>query len=150
MGKKRSLVDAALSAGRLSEVFTQDIEDMAANGATPNEPPAQAERKAPAQAQAQQERPPSQERRRSQFEEFTAWVEQQGKTTEDVAAVIGMDATDGNIRAFVVENDIKDFSQYLVAAWSGQQPPPEEDGTVYNDAGLPSKPVGEGQADMPL
>lgn len=28
MAKKRALVDAALSAGRLSEVFTQDIEDM--------------------------------------------------------------------------------------------------------------------------
>ncbi|HEY4711434.1 MAG TPA: hypothetical protein VIH69_01960 [Dehalococcoidia bacterium] len=28
MAKKRSLVDAALSAGRLSDVFTQDIEDM--------------------------------------------------------------------------------------------------------------------------
>jgi len=28
MSKKRALVDAALSAGRLSEVFTQDIEDM--------------------------------------------------------------------------------------------------------------------------
>ncbi len=29
MAKKRALVDAALSAGRLSEVFTQDIEDLA-------------------------------------------------------------------------------------------------------------------------
>jgi len=29
MAKKRALVDAALSAGRLSQVFTQDIEDMA-------------------------------------------------------------------------------------------------------------------------
>ena len=28
MAKKRALVDAALSAGRLSEVFTQDVEDM--------------------------------------------------------------------------------------------------------------------------
>jgi len=28
MAKKRALVDAALSAGRLSQVFTQDIEDM--------------------------------------------------------------------------------------------------------------------------
>lgn len=28
MGKKRSLIDAALSAGRLSELFTQDVEDM--------------------------------------------------------------------------------------------------------------------------
>jgi hypothetical protein len=32
MAKKRALVDAALSAGRLSEVFTQDVEDMAENG----------------------------------------------------------------------------------------------------------------------
>ena len=32
MAKKRALVDAALSAGRLSDVFTQDIEDMAPAG----------------------------------------------------------------------------------------------------------------------
>lgn len=32
MAKKRALVDAALSAGRLSEVFTQDVEDLADNG----------------------------------------------------------------------------------------------------------------------
>lgn len=32
MAKKRALVDAALSAGRLSEVFTQDVEDLAENG----------------------------------------------------------------------------------------------------------------------
>jgi hypothetical protein len=38
MAKKRSLVDAALSAGRLSEVFTQDIEDMDIHGDTTPEP----------------------------------------------------------------------------------------------------------------
>jgi hypothetical protein len=32
MAKKRAHVDAALSAGRLSDVFTQDVEDLAANG----------------------------------------------------------------------------------------------------------------------
>jgi hypothetical protein len=32
MAKKRALVDAALSAGRLSEIFTQDIEDLNGNG----------------------------------------------------------------------------------------------------------------------
>lgn len=32
MSKKRALVDAALSAGRLSELFTQDIEDMVIEG----------------------------------------------------------------------------------------------------------------------
>lgn len=31
MAKKRALVDAALSAGRLSEVFTQDVEDLTPN-----------------------------------------------------------------------------------------------------------------------
>lgn len=36
MAKKRALVDAALSAGRLSEVFTQDVEDM---GIVPSESP---------------------------------------------------------------------------------------------------------------
>lgn len=33
MAKKRALVDAALSAGRLSQLFTQDVEDLVANGA---------------------------------------------------------------------------------------------------------------------
>lgn len=37
MAKKRALVDAALSAGRLSQVFTQDIEDL---GPMPEEAPA--------------------------------------------------------------------------------------------------------------
>ena len=32
MAQKRALVGAALSAGRLSDVFTQDLEDLAANG----------------------------------------------------------------------------------------------------------------------
>lgn len=42
MAKKRALVDAALSAGRLSDIFTQDIEDM------PKEAIAQADDAAPA------------------------------------------------------------------------------------------------------
>lgn len=37
MAKKRSLVDAALSAGRLSNIFTQDMEDIGARGG--EEPP---------------------------------------------------------------------------------------------------------------
>ena len=46
MSKKRSLVDAALSAGRLSEVFHQDFEDTATeNGETVQAPPKQAEPK---------------------------------------------------------------------------------------------------------
>ncbi|AGG07953.1 hypothetical protein [Dehalococcoides mccartyi] len=42
MAKKRALVDAALSAGRLSNVFTQDVEDMVDNGVIdiPKEQPA--------------------------------------------------------------------------------------------------------------
>ena len=36
MAKKRAMVDAVLSAGRLSEVFTQDVEDIAPK--TPSEP----------------------------------------------------------------------------------------------------------------
>jgi len=41
MAKKRALVDAALSAGRLSDVFTQDIEDLGAMPAKTSLPPAQ-------------------------------------------------------------------------------------------------------------
>lgn len=39
MSKKRALVDAALSAGRLSQLFTQDIEDMRDNGVVLNAEP---------------------------------------------------------------------------------------------------------------
>lgn len=38
MAKKRALVDASLSAGRLSDVFTQDIEDMTARDETEETP----------------------------------------------------------------------------------------------------------------
>jgi hypothetical protein len=42
MAKKRSLVDAALSAGRLSDIFTQDIEDLSdAPAVEPDEPQAE-------------------------------------------------------------------------------------------------------------
>lgn len=37
MAKKRALVDAALSAGRLSEVFTQDVEDLPDLGNVPSD-----------------------------------------------------------------------------------------------------------------
>lgn len=37
MAKKRALVDAALSAGRLSEVFTQDVEDLPDLGDAPSD-----------------------------------------------------------------------------------------------------------------
>jgi hypothetical protein len=37
MAKKRALVDAVLSAGRLSNVFTQDIEDMVENAVVPDD-----------------------------------------------------------------------------------------------------------------
>ena len=45
MAKKRALVDAALSAGRLSNVFTQDIEDTGGTGETT--PPKQPEEEKP-------------------------------------------------------------------------------------------------------
>jgi hypothetical protein len=37
MAKKRALVDAALSAGRLSEIFTQDLDEMVDDSQSPNE-----------------------------------------------------------------------------------------------------------------
>jgi hypothetical protein len=55
MAKKRAQVDAALSAGRLSEVFTQDLEDMtptdeSADGPAPTPTPAAVQRPSPARA----------------------------------------------------------------------------------------------------
>jgi phosphohistidine phosphatase SixA len=40
MARKRALVDAALTAGRLSELFTQDVEDLGAAAAEVEVPPA--------------------------------------------------------------------------------------------------------------
>ena len=57
MAKKRALVDAALSAGRLSNVFTQDIEDLDVshgNGEVVVEPPAPAPKPAAAAPAEQQ------------------------------------------------------------------------------------------------
>ena len=48
MAKKRALVDAALSAGRLSDLFTQDLEDFAEYEPTPAAHERQAEAKPPA------------------------------------------------------------------------------------------------------
>ena len=54
MAKKRALVDAALSAGRLSEVFTQDIEDFKpVPRAEPEKPPV-AKKTTPAKAKVQE------------------------------------------------------------------------------------------------
>ncbi|MCK9569916.1 hypothetical protein M0R72_13310 [Candidatus Pacearchaeota archaeon] len=53
MAKKRALVDAALSAGRLSDLFTQDMEDIVGGIPEPTTKPANAapvSQKAPAQA----------------------------------------------------------------------------------------------------
>ena len=47
MGKKRALVDAALSAGRLSDIFTQDIEDMADEKITDTESRTEVKEKVP-------------------------------------------------------------------------------------------------------
>jgi hypothetical protein len=46
MAKKRALVDAALSAGRLSDLFTQDMEDTRESNGKHAEPPVDAERAA--------------------------------------------------------------------------------------------------------
>ena len=55
MAKKRAMVDAALSAGRLSDVFTQDMEDLprpAAPEAAPAEPPPQQRQRSQSQSAA--------------------------------------------------------------------------------------------------
>lgn len=63
MAKKRALVDAALSAGRLSEIFTQDVEDLDENGVIDatsrvvDDPPADKTAESPAHG-AQRPAPP--------------------------------------------------------------------------------------------
>ena len=62
MGKKRALVDAALSAGRLSDVFTQDMEDM--KDETPPEPEKPAPAVSPAATNEGNKPPDGKERAR--------------------------------------------------------------------------------------
>ncbi len=68
MAKKRALVDAALSAGRLSNIFTQDMEDMKRDQAQDPKPAATKQRRAPRQSAP----PPAAPERASEAPEATA------------------------------------------------------------------------------
>lgn len=65
MAKKRSLVDAALSAGRLSDVFTQDIEDMPNTESAPPPQP---------QATTSKSSPPKEKSNGNPQENIFAWL----------------------------------------------------------------------------
>ena len=65
IGKKRALVDAALSAGRLSEIFTQDLEDLPP-GAVSDDAPAPS-RPAPAAPEGSEECPICGKKKRANF-----------------------------------------------------------------------------------
>ena len=99
ISKKRALVDAALSAGRLSEVFTQDIEDLAENGhvvsdsqvpstSTPEKQPTPAESSPTAY---------------QQVKEFQGWAHEQG--LEDVAVL--------NVLAGVLGKPVERMADWL-------------------------------------
>ena len=79
MSKKRALVDAALSAGRLSDVFTQDIEDMNLQPEFTTETTADRSRKEQPKSE-----PPKKELTNSQ--KLSAAVKESGYTNDEVKA----------------------------------------------------------------
>ena len=101
MAKKRSLVDASLSVGSLSNLFAQDLEDMpsppqsaqspqagASNPPTPPPPPqaaSSASNGSPAASQPASGAPNGSPTRFHTMGDFMAWAnEKHGKTSEDV------------------------------------------------------------------
>jgi hypothetical protein len=88
MAKKRALVDAALSAGRLSDIFTQDLEDIISEAA---EEPQAANEQPPAQGHERRDRPrvPSTETKEPQAD---TQIEEPGVFDEDQQSVEGTQA----------------------------------------------------------
>lgn len=89
MSKKRALVDAALSAGRLSQVFTQDLEDIIHDEPKPVVTKARNEEEPQRQITppAKESNPPS-ETTTTETEELFKWVAKNmgwGKSDPDVA-----------------------------------------------------------------
>ena len=91
MAKKRALVDASLSAGRLSDIFTQDMEDLGNDKTEPT-----ASKESPVEVPER----PRDERKHEESSNptegpgdgqtaFWTWVRSQGKAPKDVTAVLG-------------------------------------------------------------
>jgi hypothetical protein len=85
MAKKRALVDAALSAGRLSDLFTQDLEDMAPEGTIVEAPKANGN--APAASSAPKSADPAGQGNGSGYPEDKV---QPGPSTEDQLKAISV------------------------------------------------------------
>ena len=165
MAKKRAMVDAALSVGRLSNIFTQDIEDMApANDPSIDEPP---------QANTPQQRRPSNGGRRGQSAQqqgeshsynadgerefahvgafLTAAMQDLGMPRDRVLAVLGVEAPAGigNLTAaWVVLREggagaPKQDEQTNADSSEKRDEGEQEPETQYTEKGLPHRPVGE-------
>ena len=133
MAKKRSCVDAALSAGRLSDVFTQDLEDLTPERNIDAAPPQRA-------SQSHESAPPQ----RSNWQMFNDWLAEHGRTIADVSAAIGTEATTNSVGTFIKESDLQSFgkfSAWLESRWSLDEEQ-EIEGPGGNDDDLPEEWVG--------
>ena len=95
MAKKRALVDATLSAGRLSNIFTQDIEDMGLVGkeAPPKAPsPIKGETKVEAPPSPKEEDFPKPEAIKNLGDLRTAWHKFFKEPWEEALAIIGVES----------------------------------------------------------
>ena len=95
MAKKRALVDATLSAGRLSNIFTQDIEDMGLVGkeAPPKAPsPIKGETKVEAPPSPKGEDFPKPEAIKNLGDLRTAWHKFFKEPWEEALAIIGVES----------------------------------------------------------
>ena len=109
MAKKRALVDAVLGYATLSDVFAQDLEDLDIAPRSGG--------RAPAQSRAA----PADRRPDTAHQALVAWLEREGRTLDDVAALIGAPATDGAIRRFIADRRIVDFTSWLTEQWQAQE-----------------------------
>ena len=119
VGKKRSMIDAALSAGRLSNIFTQDIEYMPLSEASVRPAPRDREQpNASPTSPANSDQPAPQT---SNWAHFIEWLENQERTLGDVALAIGADATPNVVAAYIKNSGLRSFSEFtkwLQANWS--------------------------------
>ncbi|KAF0235096.1 MAG: hypothetical protein FD177_255 [Desulfovibrionaceae bacterium] len=105
MAKKRALVDAVLTATAASDIFTQDIEDMAGNGEAQKQP-------SPAQQPQQQAKPQSQQGTQNQASEA------QVRMIRQTAQKAGFDES-GMLQAIKMFLNVDDLTE-LDGLWSSE------------------------------
>lgn len=113
MAKKRALVDAALSAGRLSDLFTQDLEDFIEAPAEPNQGPQAEPEQKPTNGNGKYPASPSAESE-AKAAVIMARPEQVDKITSAIAAVKTKGIDDATAWSGIYAHAKKSFKREFV------------------------------------